>query len=216
MDAARGPGGGRAGPATVTRMSTSEPRTRRRGAALERAIHGAVLELVAEHGPAGVTMDAVAARAGTGKPVLYRRWANSTELVRDALLAVATQAVPVADTGSYREDMVAVLGGWSTALTGPRAGVVRAIVATMQRDDELARAFREGVIGWRKEEMARLLARGVARGEVRPDAPLDLLRELGAGMLWHRFLITGDPVDEQVVARIVDEILVPLVAPREP
>ena len=61
--------------------------------------------------------------------------------------------------------------------------------------------------------MAKLLARGVERGDVRPDVSVDLLRELGQAMLWHRFLITGDTVDDDLVVRIVDEVLVPLVSP---
>ncbi|WP_456567650.1 TetR/AcrR family transcriptional regulator [Blastococcus sp. SYSU D00695] len=188
--------------------------TRRRGAVLEAAIVDAVLALVVEQGPQAVTMEAVAARAGTSKPVLYRRWPDRSALLRDALLRQATAAIPTGDTGSYRTDMLAVMRGWAAVLAGPAAPVLRAVVAAMAVDPEFATAFREGAIGWRKQEMAALLQRGIARGDVRPDVPVEIARELGQGVLWHRFLITGDPITDEVVVQVVDEVLVPFVAPR--
>lgn len=187
---------------------------RRRGEQLEAAIRSAVLALLAEHGAAGVTMEAVAAAANTSKAVLYRRWPDSPSLLRDTLLQTATAAIPHADTGSYRGDMLAVLRGWLALFTGPEAGALRAIVAAMSHDAELAETFRHDVIGWRKDEMAALLRRGIARGDVRPDVPFDIARELGQSLLWHRLLVTGDPITDQLIVRIVDDVLVPFVALR--
>jgi AcrR family transcriptional regulator len=194
-------------------VTATERPTRRRGAELEAAITAAVEQIVVEQGSAAVTMEAVAARAGTSKPVLYRRWPDRSALLRDVLLRRATQAIPTADTGSYRGDMLAVLRGWAAVLTGPGSRMVQAIVAAMATDPDLAAAFREGVIGWRKAEMAALLARGVERGDVRPDVPVEIARELGQGVLWHRFLITGDPITDDVVVQVVDEVLVPFASP---
>jgi AcrR family transcriptional regulator len=186
---------------------------RRRGAELERAIRAAVLDLIAERGTAGVTMEAVAAAAGTSKPVLYRRWPDSQTLVRDTLLQLATTAIPHADAGSYREDMLAMLRGWVALFTGPTAPILRAVIGAMAHDELLMQAFRTDVIGWRKEQMAEMLTRGISRGEVRADIPLDLIRELAQSVLWHRLLVTGDPIDDELAVRLVDDVLVPLVAP---
>jgi AcrR family transcriptional regulator len=186
---------------------------RRRGAELENAIRVAVLELIGDRGTGGVTMEAIAAAAGTSKPVLYRRWPDSQTLVRDTLLRMATAAIPHTDAGSYREDMLAVLRGWVALFTGPMAPVLRSVIGAMAHDDVLMAAFRTDVIGWRKEQMADLLARGIARGDVRADIPADILRELAQSVLWHRLLVTGDPIDDELAVRLVDDILVPLVAP---
>ena len=67
---------------------------RRRGEELDTAIRAAVLGLLTEHGPAGVTMEAVASAARTSKPVLYRRWADRASLLRGTLLGIATAAIP--------------------------------------------------------------------------------------------------------------------------
>jgi AcrR family transcriptional regulator len=197
-------------------VSTVVPARRRRGAELDAAIRAAVLALLDEHGPSGVTMEAVANEARTSKPVLYRRWTDAESLLRDTLLDTATAAVPNADTGSYRGDMLAVLRGWAALFTGPSAGALRAVVAAMAHDAELAASFRADVIGWRKKEMAALLARGVARGDVRADVPVEIARELGQSVLWHRLMVTGDAIDDDLVVELVDGVLVPFVAPLRP
>ncbi len=189
---------------------------RRRGEQLDTAIHAAVIALLTEHGPAAVTMEAVAARAQTSKPVLYRRWADGRQLLRDTLLRTARAAIPHQDTGSYRTDMLAVLRGWAELFTGPHGPTMQAAVAAMAGDAALTASFREDVIGWRKEEMAALLARGIARGDVRADVPVHIARELGQSVLWHRLLVTGDPITDELVVALVDEVLVPFVAPTTP
>ena len=189
---------------------------RRRGAELKAAIRAAVWDLLVSGGAGAVTMEAVAAAAGTSKPVLYRRWPDRSALLRATLLETATLAIPHEDTGSYRTDMLAILRGWTALFSGRGAAAIRAIVAAMADDAELATVFRDEVIGWRKDEMAALLARGIARGDVRADVPVDIARELGQSVLWHRLLVTGDPIDDALVLRLVDEVLVPFVAPPVP
>lgn len=186
---------------------------RRRGDELDTAIRAAVLELLAAHGPAGVTMDAVATAAGTSKPVLYRRWPDRASLLRDTLMQIAMTAIPHEDTGSYRTDMLAVLRGWAALFTGPSAAVLRGAIAAATHDSELTNAFQNDVLGWRKQEMTKLLERGINRGDVRPDVPIDIARELGQSVLWHRLLITGDPITDDLVLQLVDQVLVPFVRP---
>lgn len=187
--------------------------TRRRGAELDDAIRSTVLALLAEHGPDGVTMEAVASAARTSKPVLYRRWPDRRALLRETLLAVAATAFPSHDTGSYRGDMLAVLRGWAALFTGERAELMRSVIVAVAADPELGSTFRTDVIGWRKGEMNALIARAIDRGEVRADIPVEVVRELGQSVLWHRLLITGDPISDELVLQLVDEVLVPLVAP---
>jgi AcrR family transcriptional regulator len=185
--------------------------TRRRGPALEAAIRTAVLELLTEQGIAGVTMDAVATRAATSKPVLYRRWDSRAALLKETLVPMAMAAIPHEDTGSYRTDMLAILHGWAAFFAGPAGAVGPAIVGAMPHDPDLAEAFRDGVISWRKQEMHDLIQRAITRGEARPDVPVEIARELGQAILWHRFLVTGDPITGELIEHIVDHVLVPYV-----
>lgn len=186
---------------------------RRHGERLHAAIRQAVLDLVIEHGVAGVTMEAVAGRAATSKPVLYRRWPDRAALLRDTLVPLAMAAIPTPDTGSYRGDMLAILHGWADFFRSPQGAIAPAIIGALPHDAELAQAFRQGVIGWRKSAMTETISRGVSRGEVRPDVPVEVVRELGQAMLWHRFLVTGDEITDEFIDQIVDGVLLPYARP---
>ncbi|ORB30456.1 TetR/AcrR family transcriptional regulator [Mycolicibacterium parafortuitum] len=186
---------------------------RRRGAELDSAIQAAVLELLAEHGPNAVTMDAVAAAARTSKPVLYRRWPDRRALLRDTLLAVASTSFPRPDTGSFRGDLLDVLRAWAQLFTGGSGPLMRAAITAVMTDPELEATFRADVLGMRKDEMTALIRRGIERGEVRADVPVEIVRELGQSVLWHRLLISGDPITDELVTELVDEVLIPVTRP---
>lgn len=192
---------------------SSVPSTRRRGKVLEQAIRTAVLDLVVEQGASGVTMEAVAARAATSKAVLYRRWEDRGALLRETLVPLAMAAIPHTDTGTYRGDMLAILHGWAQFFASPSGAVATAIVGAMPHDPDLAAAFRDGVIAWRKQAMTETLTRAIERNEVRPDVTFEVARELGQAVLWHRFLVTGDPITDELIEHIVDEVLIPYTRP---
>src|SRR5579875_3696618 len=60
---------------------------RRRGAELEDAILSAAFAELVEVGYTAFSVEGVAARAGTGKASIYRRWPTKQHLVTDALLS---------------------------------------------------------------------------------------------------------------------------------
>ncbi|MEJ1230234.1 MAG: helix-turn-helix domain-containing protein [Galbitalea sp.] len=57
----------------------------------------AALDVLAEEGYDGMTIDMVAARAKAGKATLYRRWPSKTELVLDAVACMKTANIDYAD-----------------------------------------------------------------------------------------------------------------------
>src|ERR1043165_4470484 len=68
---------------------TARPPGRPRSERAARAIIDATLDLLAEEGGVtGVSIEAVAARAGVGKTTIYRRWPNKEALIIDALAAL--------------------------------------------------------------------------------------------------------------------------------
>jgi AcrR family transcriptional regulator len=195
-------------------MSRHEPTTarptRRSGAEVEAAAHGAALELLIEGGPAAVTMESVAERIGTSKPVLYRRWPDSAALMRSALLTSAQSLIAAPDTGTLRGDIRAVLTQWAASFDTPTARLYPVIIGVMAHDAEFAHDFRSGVIAWRRDAMHEIYRRAAARGEVEPGLAVDIVSELGQAVLWHRLLITGDPVDDAFIDRVLDEVVMPL------
>nr|MDT0665880.1 helix-turn-helix domain-containing protein [Micromonospora sp. DSM 115978] len=107
-------------PSTDPPASTADqpPRPRRRGRPLEDDIRATVVDLLAEHGFAALTMDLVAARARAGKATLYRRWSGKLDLVADAVAQLGAAPATDPDTGSLRGDVLAQLRELARSLTG--------------------------------------------------------------------------------------------------
>ncbi len=117
----------------------------RRGEALEAAILDAAWEELSERGYANLTVDSDARRAGTSKPVLYRRWADKQKLVEAAVVRRnVIQLSPPADTGSLRGDLIATLNEASEKRGAFLVQLQPAARRLLRRDrDQLRRAARD-------------------------------------------------------------------------
>jgi AcrR family transcriptional regulator len=180
---------------------------RPRSAEAHRAILDAVLVLLAEQGFGGLSVEGVAARAGVGKATVYRRWRSKVPLVIEALDTVASERISAPDTGSVRGDLTEFLSQLVRAMDGPDGRLVAPLLEGMSRSQELAEAFRRDLIAPRREVAVEIIRRGIARGELRPDLHLDVALDAPVAIVFHRLLITGDPVDEALVGRMVDQVL---------
>lgn len=194
--------------------------TRRRGAALEQAILDAVIAELAEAGYRGFSVEAVAARARTGKASIYRRWPTKQDLVADAL----ESAVPCLDADAMVDrfdDSVTTaqalfgVARTMTAVINSTAGeAMRTIKCEAAVDPELAKMIDERFQAPRRAAMLRLLQRGVERGEVRPGAVSEEVVDVIPAMLMHRVLMLNEPVTEQVLIDLMERIVLPLVEAR--
>jgi len=183
------------------------PPGRPRSAEADRAILRAAVDLLADEGYGGVTMEGVAARAGVGKATVYRRWPCKSALVVDAVTTCRESAGPPPDTGSAREDLLVFVGAFMHHLRTSDAGrVMPALVAELARSPELAQAFREGFVQPRRAKVLEAVRRGVERGEVRPDVDPELMADGVVALLMHRFLVTGMEIDDDLPQRVVDTL----------
>ena len=180
---------------------------RPRSAAAHRAILDATVQLLSEVGFAATTVEAVAARAGVGKATVYRRWPSKVPLVIDALDARAIEQVPIPRTGSVRGDLIEFLVGLVETMSGPDGRLVAPLLAEISRNQELAEAFRRDLVAPRRAGVEEIVREGMARGELRPDLDVDLALDTPVGVIFQRLLILGEPVDKEVVRRIVDQLL---------
>ncbi len=187
-------------------------RGRPRSEHCDRAIEAAVLELLVEQGFAGMSIEGVAARAGVAKTTIYRRWDSKEALVVDAFVRRSWERVVSPDTGNVRTDLVEMLRAFLRTLQHD-GGLMQAFLAEQGRHPQLAEAFRSAFLTQRRAVIRAVLERGVARHELAPDADLELLTDVGAAILWYRFLITGAPLDDDLPHRIVDQFF-PGRAPR--
>ncbi|MGW2142999.1 TetR/AcrR family transcriptional regulator [Nonomuraea bangladeshensis] len=183
---------------------------RRRGEALNAAIHRATLDELAESGYAGLTMERVAERAKTGKASLYRRWPSRLELVAEAVRTVLPTPESVPDTGELRGDLIAMLGQAARALSGPAGEALRGLLGEALSSGSQLGAMRRTSQGMARKAMEEVVRRAVERGEVDPGVVTPRRLDAGHALLRHHFLFDGTPVPDELVVQIVDEVLVPL------
>lgn len=177
---------------------------RRRGAALEDAILRAAWDEYQEAGYAGLTMEGVAARAGTGKAVLYRRWPNRAVLM---IAALRRQVVPLAeagtDTGTLRGDLLAMLHLAAGRYTELGHDVVFGLLREIPYVQSEIFAFSTETVG-------AVVARAAARGEVDPGRVTPRLLRLPLDLVRHEIVATHATVPDDTLAELVDQIIVPL------
>jgi AcrR family transcriptional regulator len=186
------------------------PRGRPRDISRDAALRDAALEVMAEVGYRSLTMDAVAARAKAGKATIYRRWDSKIDLVIDTCNHLVQRHVPEPDHGCMERDIHEFLGAFAALLTGPVGKAAQTLVGELPHEPELAAAFRESFLLPQRDILRRIIGRGVTRGEVRADAPIDTVVEVAGAALTYRLMLTGDPLDQRFVDRLLREALLPL------
>lgn len=178
----------------------------------------AVLDLIVESGYADLTMGEVAARAEVAKATVYRRWASREDLVADALESLMLPVVPaeVPAAGTLREDLIATLTHTSACLH-PRSPRFSAVLAATSSHPEIADTLRKRYVAAQRGGIVSCLHRAHDRGEITAERVARLLApgrlEIAAavGLLVFQEDLLGAVLDVEGIARLVDQVLLPLV-----
>jgi AcrR family transcriptional regulator len=158
---------------------TGKGRGRPRDERADEAILAAALELLAEVGPTGLSVEEVATRAGVGKATIYRRFAGKDELVLAALQALNEHLPAVPPDGSARDALVAVVTGWWDRHGSSSAGqVFPRVFAHARTNPTMFGCFYDSVIEQRRDLYRAIIRRGVSSGELRADTDVELLTTL--------------------------------------
>ena len=190
--------------------------TRRRGAELEQAILQAAAEELREVGYPGMTMDRVAARAGTNKNALYRRWPHRAALGIAAYRHLSDAVMPNPDTGSLRGDALELLRRANETWSSPHGAILRGLLAAAADDPELLTLMRErsGADTMDRAWLA-MIERAAARGEAPAAAAHPRVATTPMMLLRAEYAMRGIPsVPDEVLVEIVDEVFLPLVRGR--
>jgi AcrR family transcriptional regulator len=177
---------------------------RPRSAEVDQAILDATLALFADRGYDGLTIEAVADKAGVAKSTIYRRYTDKAELLLAAIECSTGAKTAPPDTGSLRDDLFEIACNLRRMLTTTDVGkTLPSTLAAMARHPGLARAHRK-FTARRRRTSIDAVARGIERGEVAPDTDPDLLVDMIAGPIFYRTLVTGAALDDVVLAALVD------------
>ncbi|WFE25564.1 TetR/AcrR family transcriptional regulator [Solwaraspora sp. WMMD791] len=180
---------------------------------MAEAILRAAAEELATSGYAGMTMDKVARRAGTNKNAIYRRWPHRAALGVAAYKHLADTHTPAPDTGSLRDDALALLRQANATWSSPRGAILRELLAAAADEPVLLELLRDQAAGGSALNAAwfALLSRGVARGEAPPEAIHPRVASLPMTLLRGEYALRGTPaVPDEVLVEIIDEIFLPL------
>lgn len=196
-------------------MNPEKQQIRRRGAALEQAILHAALEELAEAGYAGFSMEATAARAGTGKASLYRRWPDRDHLI----LASVRGGIPAGPgqptySGDLRADLLALYSDTARGLATPIGAAFRAVLTETHRRPELLAALHEQVFDPRARELRTVLRAAAEAGEIDPAVIDREIVTVGHEHLMFVFMTSGGIVHDQIL-QIVDDLMAPILGLRD-
>ena len=191
----------------AARVTEALRRGRPRSDQLHRAILDAACRLITERGFANLRLERVAAEAGVSKATIYRRWPSKEALALELLLELAAPHLAVEETGDTRDELVAAVRNAVRAVTETAFGpVIRALLSEIAVNPALGDPFRATVVQARRDEVARVIQRGVERGDLREDADADLATELLVGPAYFRLMFGGD-LGDGFPERVVDTVL---------
>jgi AcrR family transcriptional regulator len=166
----------------------------------------AALELLARDGYAGLTLNALAARAGVAKTTILRRWGSKAAVAAAAVERLALHSVDLPASGTLRGDLIALQEKAIAVFTDGEGGFVPRLMRESGHHPEIADLLHT-VIHTRRLAYHRILGRAIARGELDPDVDQDMIIDMLIGSIWTRLLITRDPITDGLVEEIVDAIL---------
>ena len=193
---------------------------RKRDHTRDPEILDAALEVLAESGYDGMTIDMVAARAKAGKATLYRRWQSKAELVIEAVACMKRtdfDPTDLPDTGTLRGDLIAMIRPHSIEDNERKLQVMGGLVSMLARDPHLVDAVNAAITEPRAQINRFLMQRAIDRGEVRADADVETISHIGPSMSAYRSLMQRKPVDREFLVSMIDGVVLPAlgIAPAE-
>ena len=187
---------------------------RKRDHTRDAAILDAALEVLAEVGYDGMTMDMVAVRAKAGKATIYRRWPSKAELVLDAVARMKRGQVDLdrlPDTGTLRGDLVALIRPQSIEEAERKLKVMAGLASMLSHDRGLAEAVNAAIVEPWADAHRVFMRRAVDRGEIPASADVETLSRVVPSMAAYRTLIQREPVDRDFLVSLIDGLLLPAI-----
>ena len=187
---------------------------RPRSESARRAILEASRDLIAETGYDGMTIEAIAARAGVGRATIYRWWRSKATIVADAVIEGHIQLPPVVipNTGSLAADLKAWTSTTSEMLTDSRAHqIVRALASAASEDNREADLLYEHITGPLYRTLVTRLECGRVAGQLLENSdPLAVADALIGTALFQTLTRQNAP---ERLTRVVDALLPPSPTP---
>lgn len=203
---------------TASRVADVKPRARPgrpRSEESRAAVLRVTSQLLHEVGLRAMTTEEIASRSGASKATIYKWWPNKYAVAFDAFLSEITAQSPDPDTGSAREDLIAVVRGLLRFYTGPSGHVFAQLVGEAQADRLIQQELRANLVDSRRELFMTIWRRGVDSGEFRADTDPDAAVDLIIGPAFYRLMMGYAPLTEDAADAMVDAAIRGLASPSD-
>ncbi len=200
----------RAGAETAPARGPGRPRSEK----ADQAILGATINLLAELGVHGLSIEAVAASAGVGKTTIYRRWQTKEDLILAALARLRPPGPPP-ETGSLEGDLTALSEGQIARVAGTKLPqVVPRVLSEAMGDAEFHARVLEDLVDPIREMLGDLVRRAIERGELATDTDVDQAIDLIHAAVVYRVLVSaGDLSRSRGEMKQISRVLLAAFAP---
>jgi AcrR family transcriptional regulator len=185
----------------------ARPRGRPRSADARAAILRATREILNEGGITAVTMEGIAARAGVGKPTIYRSWPNAHAVAMAAMMEAKAAPPKLARTRSAIADLKRQLRDVVEVFATRMGRQAASMIAAASADSELSKVFRNHFILARREEGRALIARAIEAREIRKTIDVDVALDMIYGPIFYRLLMGHAPLDAKFTDAVIDHAL---------
>jgi AcrR family transcriptional regulator len=182
-------------------------RGRPRSDVARKAILRAARELIEELGPTAVTMEGIAARAGVGKPTIYRWWPDRHSVAMAALMENEPFTAATRRGRSALDSLQRQLRSVVSLFATPVGRNVATMIASADHDSEISKAFRNHFVLARREEGRAFLEQAIADAEIRPDANVEIVLDMLYGAVFFRLLMGHGKLTEALIKQLLTEAL---------
>ena len=175
---------------------------------IDRAVLRATTELLEEVGYQRLTIPAVASRAATSPPAVYRRWPTKAHLVHEAVFPSSGDGALSPDIG-LRDGLRAMLVSGVRLLGRPAAraavpGLLAELTAAPELHADILQRFAGSEWGWLHERIMRAIECGEVRPDVQPRTVLDLI---GGSAFLATSIGPPERIDDHWVDDVVDLVM---------
>lgn len=164
----------------------------------------AALELIAENGIDGTSMDAIVRASGVSKATLYKHWPNKEALCLEATIPPQPDRGAVPSGDEPRANIVDFLTHLATRKRPETLGRIWPRVVTYAAGNpKFARAWHARATAPYHALLSEWISKAMTRGQLRQGIDIDLAIDLLVGPVMHRRFMNAE-VPEDVPRAVVD------------
>lgn len=189
-----------------TTARSEDPRIARTRSAVRRA----TLEVLAERGYAGFTVEAVAETARVAKSTIYRHWPRRIDLIADALQTLNPQPALPGPGGSARDEIRQLITHLVEAFSDSvLSSCMPALIEAAEHHSDVA-TFLYSYSSARRQTLVDAIEAGVRSGDLPGHMDPEMAAVALAGPIIYRRLMTPHPFPADRIHDLLEQVLGPV------